>query len=120
MKVTENKNKNKNLTMKKIEAIIRQERFERVKEELEKAGCIAMTVTEVKGRGEQKGIKLQFRGREMQVDLLPKIKIEIFISDEMVDKVVEAIIRSARTGKPGDGRIFVMPVEKSIRVRNRQ
>ena len=103
--------------MKKIEAIIRQERFEKVKEELEKAGCIAMTVTEVKGRGEQKGIRLQFRGREMEVDLLPKTKIEIVVEDELVDKVTEAIIKAARTGRPGDGRIFIINVEKSIKVR---
>lgn len=103
--------------MKKVEAIIRQERFERVKEELEKAGCIAMTVTEVKGRGEQKGIRLQFRGREMEVDLLPKIKIEVVVEEERVEKVVETIIKAARTGKPGDGRIFIIDVEKTIKVR---
>ena len=103
--------------MKKIEAIIRQERFEKVKEELEKAGCIAMTVTEVKGRGEQKGIRLQFRGREMEVDLLPKTKIEIVVEDELVERVTDAIIKAARTGKPGDGRIFIINVEKSIKVR---
>ena len=103
--------------MKKVEAIIRQERFEKVKEELEKAGCIAMTVTEVKGRGEQKGIRLQFRGREMEVDLLPKTKIEIVVEDELVDKVIEAIIKAARTGRPGDGRIFVVNVERTIKVR---
>ena len=103
--------------MKKIEAIIRQERFEKVKEELEKTGCIAMTVTEVKGRGEQRGITLQFRGREMQVDLLPKTKIEIVVEDERVEKVIDAVIRAARTGRPGDGRIFVIDVERSIRVR---
>jgi nitrogen regulatory protein P-II 1 len=103
--------------MKKIEAIIRQERFERVKEELEKLGCIGMTVTEVKGRGEQKGIKLQFRGREMQVDLLPKTKIELVVEDEEVEKVIDTIMKSARTGKPGDGRIFIIDVERTIKVR---
>ncbi|MBO8182749.1 MAG: P-II family nitrogen regulator [Archaeoglobus sp.] len=103
--------------MKKIGAIIRQERFEKVKEELEKTGCIAMAVTEVKGRGEQRGITLQFRGREMQVDLLPKTKIEIVVEDERVEKVIDAVIRAARTGRPGDGRIFVIDVERSVRVR---
>jgi len=103
--------------MKKIEAIIRQERFERVKEKLEKAGCIAMTVTEVRGRGEQKGIRLQFRGREMEVDLLPKTKIEVVVGDDMVERVINTIIKAARTGKPGDGRIFVIDVGRTIKVR---
>jgi nitrogen regulatory protein P-II 1 len=105
------------MRMKKVEAIIRQERFEKVKEELERAGCIGMTVTEVRGRGEQKGIKLQFRGREMQVDLLPKIKIELVVEEEKVDEVISTIVSAARTGRPGDGRIFVTDVERTIKVR---
>lgn len=103
--------------MKKIEAMIRPEKLEKVKSSLEKNGFIAMTVTEVKGRGEQKGIKLQFRGRTMEVDLLPKIKIEVIVKNEEVDKAVEVITTAARTGKCGDGKIFVIPVEKAIRVR---
>jgi nitrogen regulatory protein P-II 1 len=103
--------------LKKIEAIIRSEKFEDVKKALESKGIIAMTVTEVRGRGEQKGITLQFRGRTMEVDLLSKIKIEIVVDDSKVDTVVKTIVDSARTGKFGDGKIFIIPVEKSIRVR---
>ena len=76
-----------------------------------------MTVTEVRGRGRQKGMKIQFRGREMEVDLLPKVKIEVVVSDEAVEAAIEAIISAARTGKVGDGKIFVIPVERVIRVR---
>jgi len=103
--------------MKMVVAMIRPEKLEDVKKALEEKGIIPMTVTEVKGRGEQKGITLQFRGKTMEVDLLNKIKIEIVVDDEMVDTVVQTIVNSARTGKPGDGRIFVLPVEKSIRIR---
>lgn len=102
---------------KKVEAIIRPERLDMVKDELEKAGFTAMTVTEVKGRGEQKGITLQFRGRTMEVDRLPKTKLEIIVKEEDVNKVVEAIVRGAKTGNYGDGKIFVLPVERTIRVR---
>lgn len=103
--------------MKKIEAIIRPERLEQVKKALEESGFVSMTITEVLGRGEQKGIKLQYRGGTMEVDLLPKLKLEIFLPDKDVDTVMETICNSARTGKFGDGRIFVSPVEKSGRVR---
>ncbi len=103
--------------MKMIMAVIRPERFEKVMEELEREGFIALTATEVKGRGEQKGIKLQFRGGTMEVDLLDKIKIEIVAEDEEVERVIEIISNSARTGKIGDGKIFVIPVEMSVRIR---
>ena len=103
--------------MKKIEAIIRPERLEQVKKALEENGFVAMTIIEVLGRGEQKGIKLQYRGGTMEVDLLPKLKLEMFVRDEDVDKVMKIICDSARTGKFGDGRIFVSPVEKSGKVR---
>lgn len=103
--------------MKMVVAIIRPEKLEDVKKALEKRGFVAMTVTEVKGRGEQKGIKLQFRGREMEVDLLQKTKIEIVVKDEDVDAVIDTIVKSARTGRFGDGKIFVLPVEKSVRIR---
>ena len=103
--------------MKMVVAIIRPERFERVLEELEKEGFIALTATEVKGRGEQKGIKLQFRGRTMEVDLLEKIKIEVVVDDSEVDRLVSAIVDSARTGRIGDGKIFIIPVEKAVRIR---
>jgi len=103
--------------MKKIEAIIRPERLERVKKALEEQGCVAMTITEVYGRGEQKGIALQFRGRRMNVDTLPKVKIETIVNDEFVEPLIQAILSAARTGKFGDGKIFVLPVEEAIRVR---
>ncbi|AEA46717.1 P-II family nitrogen regulator [Archaeoglobus veneficus] len=103
--------------MKKVEAIIRPERLEHVKKALEEKGFVAMTVSEVKGRGEQKGITLQFRGRTMEVDLLPKVKVEIVVEDKAVDAVISTIVDAARTGKYGDGKIFVVPVEKAVRVR---
>ena len=103
--------------MKKVEAIIRPEKLEHVKDALEQEGFISMTITEVKGRGEQKGITLQFRGRTMEVELLPKVKIEIVVEEERVDAVIDTIISSARTGKVGDGKIFVTPVENAIRIR---
>ncbi|AEA46711.1 P-II family nitrogen regulator [Archaeoglobus veneficus] len=103
--------------MKKIEAVVRPERLEYVKVALEEKGIAGMTVTEVRGRGRQKGMKIQFRGREMEVDLLPKVKIEVVVSDEAVDAAIEAIVSAARTGKVGDGKIFVIPVERVVRVR---
>ncbi len=103
--------------MKKIEAIIRPERLEQVKKALEEKGFIAMTIMEVLGRGEQKGIKLQYRGGTMEVDLLPKLKLELFISDQDVDAVMKTICAAGKTGKPGDGRIFISPVEMSGKVR---
>ncbi len=103
--------------MMKVEAIIRPERLDQVKKALEEKGFVGMTVCEVTGRGEQKGIKLQFRGRTMDVDLLPKIRIELIVKDEEVDSLIETISTAARTGRPGDGRIFVIPVARSVRVR---
>ena len=103
--------------MKMVLAVIRPEKLEDVKKALEEKGFVAMTVMEVKGRGEQKGITLQFRGRTMEVDLLQKVEIFLVVKDEEVDAVVDTIIKSARTGRYGDGKIFVLPVERSIRVR---
>jgi nitrogen regulatory protein P-II 1 len=103
--------------MKKIEAIIRPERLEQIKKALEEKGFVPMTVIEVLGRGEQKGIKLQYRGGTMEVDLLPKLKLEMFVQDGDVDVVMKAICDGGRTGKFGDGRIFVLPVEISGKVR---
>jgi nitrogen regulatory protein P-II 1 len=100
-----------------VKAIIKPERFEFVKKALEDKGFVGMTVVEVKGRGEQKGIALQYRGGLMTVDLLPKIQIEIVVRDNALDDLVSLITQAARTGKIGDGKIFVMPVEKSIRIR---
>jgi len=103
--------------MKLIKAIIRPERSEFVKKALEKEGSYGMTVLEVMGRGDQMGIKLQYRGGVMNVDLIPKIQIEVVVKDEDERRIIKAIADSARTDKIGDGRIFVLPVEGSIRVR---
>src|SRR3989304_9736756 len=97
--------------MKKIEAIIREERFNAVKKPLEEKSYFGMTVSEVSGRGKQKGISLQWRVGEYRVDLLPKLKIELVVLDDDVRAVIDAIVRNARTGETGDGKIFVMPVE---------
>jgi nitrogen regulatory protein P-II 1 len=103
--------------MKKIEAIIREERLEAVKKALEEKSYFGMTVSEVSGRGKQKGIVLQWRVGEYRVDLLPKLKIELVVLDEDVTPVIDAIVRNARTGGTGDGKIFVLPVETVVRVR---
>ena len=103
--------------MKMIKAIIKPERLEFVKKALEDKGFKGMTITEVKGRGEQKGIALEYRGGLMTVDLLPKVQIEIIVKDGETESLISTISESARTGKIGDGRIFVIPVERSIRIR---
>jgi nitrogen regulatory protein P-II 1 len=103
--------------MKKIEAIIRREMLEKVKDALMNAGFSPMTLCEVMGRGEQGGVTLEYRGRRIQVDLLPKIKIEMVVEDEDVDRVIDCIVAAGRTGKPGDGKIFVIPVENCLSVR---
>jgi nitrogen regulatory protein P-II 1 len=103
--------------MKLIKAIIKPERFEFVKKALEDKGFKGMTIMEVKGRGEQKGITLEYRGGLMTVDLLPKIQLEIVVRDSELDTLIGTLMESARTGKIGDGKIFVIPVEKSIRIR---
>ena len=105
------------IDMKMVQAIIKPERCEFVKKALEDKGFVGMTLSEVKGRGEQKGITLEYRGGKMVVDFLPKIKLEIVAKDKDVDELVTTIINAARTGKIGDGKIFIMPVEKSIRIR---
>jgi nitrogen regulatory protein P-II 1 len=103
--------------MKKIEAIIREERLDAVKKALEENSYFGMTVSEVSGRGKQKGIPLQWRAGEYRVDLLPKLKIELVVLDEDVPIALDAITRNARTGQTGDGKIFVLPVESAVRVR---
>ena len=103
--------------MKKIEAIIREEKLEAVKNALEENGLYGMTITEVSGRGRQRGIPLQWRVGEYQVEFLPKIKLEIVVADEDVDAVVNAITSNARTGAIGDGKLFILPVENIVRVR---
>lgn len=103
--------------MKLVKAIIKPERFEFVKKALEEKGFKGMTISEVRGRGEQKGIALEYRGGLMTVDLLPKIQIEIVVKADEVDSLISTIMESAKTGKIGDGKIFVIPVEKAIRIR---
>lgn len=103
--------------MKKIEAIIREEKLNDVKKALEEKNYWGMTVSQVSGRGKQKGILLQWRAGEYRVDLLPKIKIELVVLEEDVPAVLDAIIKNARTGETGDGKIFVLPVETVVRVR---
>ncbi len=103
--------------MKKIEAVIKPFKLDDVKEALKEVGVQGLTVVEVKGFGRQKGHTELYRGAEYVIDFLPKIKLEIAVSDDMVTKVVEAIIDSARTGKIGDGKIFISPLEEVIRIR---
>ncbi|MEN3038047.1 MAG: P-II family nitrogen regulator [Candidatus Kryptonium sp.] len=106
--------------MKKIEAIIRPFKLDDVKEALSEIGVRGMTITEVKGYGRQKGHTELYRGAEYKIDFLPKIKIEIVAPDNMVDKIVNTIIRAAKTGQVGDGKIFIYPVEEVIRVRTEE
>ena len=103
--------------MKKIEAIIREEKLEPVRKAVEECGYFGMTISEVSGRGRQKGIPLQWRVGEYRIDFLPKLKIEIVVLDSDVAKTVNAISRNARTGEMGDGKIFILPVENAVRVR---
>ena len=103
--------------MKKIEAIIRPERLGMVRKALEELGYPGMTISEVKGHGRQKGLVQQWRGQEYRVDFLPKLKIEIVVIDEHATKTLNAIVRSARTGEMGDGKIFVLPIESAVRIR---
>jgi nitrogen regulatory protein P-II 1 len=103
--------------MKKIEPIIRPEKLEHVKSALEDRGILGMTLTQVSGRGRQKGIALQWRAGEYRVEFLPKIKLEIVCSDDECKTAVDIICKSARTGKVGDGMIFVLPVDSAVRVR---
>jgi nitrogen regulatory protein P-II 1 len=103
--------------MRKIEAVIKPFKLDEVKEALHGIGIQGMTVTEVRGFGRQKGHTELYRGAEYVVDFLPKIKIEIAVRDEMVDKVIEVIVKAANTGRIGDGKIFVTPMEEVIRIR---
>jgi nitrogen regulatory protein P-II 1 len=104
--------------MKKVEAIIQPFKLEEVKEALKAIGIDGMTVAEVRGHGRQKGHTEVYRGQEYKVDLLAKIKLELVISGERLEEVIDTIIRAARTGKIGDGKIFVYEVEEAIRIRN--
>lgn len=102
---------------KKIEAIIREEALQDVKDALREMGIVGLNVHEVHGHGRQGGIELSWRGTSYQMDLLPKIQVNVVLSDHNVDKTVEAIIKAARTGKEGDGIIFIYPVDNVIRIR---
>jgi len=104
--------------MTKIEAIVQPSKFEAVKEELREIGVDGMTVTDVRGHGRQKGHTEVYRGREYTVDLVPKVKIEMVVPDNMVEKVVNAIVSSAKTGKIGDGKIFISRIDEAVRIRN--
>ena len=103
--------------MKKIEAIIKPFKLEDVKEALAEVGVEGMTVSEVKGFGRQKGHTEIYRGSEYTVDFLPKIKIEIVVADALLNAAVEAIVKTAKTGKIGDGKVFISPVESAVRIR---
>jgi len=104
--------------MKKIEAIIQPFKLEEVKEALKGIGIDGMTVTEVRGHGRQKGHKEVYRGQEYMVDLLPKVKVELVISDTRLEEVIKTLTAAARTGKIGDGKVFVYDVAEAIRIRN--
>ena len=103
--------------MKSVVAIIRQEKYQDVKKALLEVGCEGMNISEVKGRGSQRGIKESYRGSSYCIDLIPKTRIEIIVKDEGVDLIVDAIKESARTGNIGDGKIFIYPVDNVIRIR---
>jgi nitrogen regulatory protein PII len=103
--------------MKFIVAIIKPFKLEEVKEALSQVGIQGMTVTEVKGFGRQKGHTEIYRGSEYTVDFLPKVKIEVVVADDLVGKVVESVVKAARTGKIGDGKVFVLPLEDAVRIR---
>ena len=103
--------------MKKIEAIVKPFKLDEVREALSELGCTGLTVTEVKGFGRQKGHTELYRGAEYTVDFLPKVKVEVILADAMVDKAIDAIIKAARTGKIGDGKIFVTDVSQVVRIR---
>jgi nitrogen regulatory protein P-II 1 len=104
--------------MKKIEAIIQPHKLEDVKEALKAIGIDGMTISEVRGHGRQKGHKEVYRGMEYQVDLLPKVKLEMVVADARAQEVIQTLVSSARTGKIGDGKVFVYDVAEAIRIRN--
>ena len=106
--------------MKKIEAIIKPFKLDEVREALSEIGVMGMTATEVKGFGRQKGHTELYRGAEYIVDFLPKVKLDLLVSDQIVDKVVDTIVKFAHTGKIGDGKIFILNVEDAVRIRTRE
>jgi nitrogen regulatory protein P-II 1 len=106
--------------MTKIEAVIQPSRFEAVKDALKEAGIEGMTVTDVRGHGRQKGHTEVYRGREYSIDLLPKMKLELVVPERLVEAAVDAILKAARTGKIGDGKIFLTKIDDAIRIRNEE
>jgi nitrogen regulatory protein P-II 1 len=106
--------------MQKIEAVLQPSKLDAVKDALIELGISGMTITDVRGHGRQKGHTEVYRGREYSVDLLPKVKVELVVVDEMAEKAVQAIVAAARTGKIGDGKIFVTRVDEAIRIRNNE
>ena len=106
--------------MKKVEAIIKPFKLEEVKEALSNVGVKGLTVIEVKGFGRQKGHKELYRGAEYEIEFLPKVKLEVVVSENELESVIEAIISSARTGRLGDGKVFVSPVEEVVRIRTNE
>src|SRR5450631_1811582 len=106
--------------MTKLEAVIQPSKFEAVKDALLEIGIEGMTVTEVRGHGRQKGHTEVYRGREYTVDLLPKIKLEVVLPDSLVNRALETILKTAKTGKIGDGKIFLFRVEDAVRIRNEE
>jgi len=108
------------MSVKKIEAVIKPFKLEEVKEALTEIGIEGLTVSEVKGFGRQKGHTEIYRGSEYTVDFLPKVKVEIVLADSLIEKAVETIVKAAKTGKIGDGKIFVLPVEDAIRIRTEE
>jgi len=106
--------------MKKIEAIIKPFKLEEVKEALAELGIEGMTVSEVKGFGRQKGHTEIYRGSEYTVDFLPKIKLEVVLADSLLDSAIGAVLKAAKTGKIGDGKVFVLPVEEAVRIRTEE
>jgi nitrogen regulatory protein P-II 1 len=103
--------------MKMVQVVIRPEKLEIVKKALADQGFIAMSISELRGRGEQKGITLEYRGKKVEIDTIPKVKIEMVVNDEDVDTIISTVRANARTGKVGDGKIFVLPVERMAKVR---
>jgi nitrogen regulatory protein PII len=103
--------------MKLVKSIVRPDKVDEVREALEKLKIAGMTVTDVRGHGRQKGHTAVYRGKEYQVTLLPKVEIEVVVPDDVVDEVIQVVIKAARTGEIGDGRVFVLPVEHSYNIR---
>lgn len=106
--------------MRKVEAIIRPERLSSVREALDKNGFFGMSATEIKGRGRQKGVALQWRAGDYKVEFLPKVKLEVVVEDEDADRLIDLICEAAHTGESGDGKIFVYPVADVVRVRTKE